>query len=108
MIACAAAAGAGGVICVPPGCPKGSQPPVTWRWSPSPPHKLSRLLTQDPVTSSLRARFTEFKGTSGEAELGEVVRPPRGSAAPPGAPGLGPARFDRRRGLERLLALIVA
>jgi hypothetical protein len=37
-------------------------------------HKLSRLLAKDPVTSPLRAPFTEFAGTSGEAELAEEVR----------------------------------
>lgn len=37
-------------------------------------HKLSRLLAKDPVTSPLRAPFTRFAGTSGEAELAEEVR----------------------------------
>lgn len=37
-------------------------------------HKLSRLLAKDPVTSPLRAPFTTFAGTSGEAELAEQVR----------------------------------
>ncbi len=37
-------------------------------------HKLSRLITKDPVTSPLRAPFTRFEGTSGEAELKEEVR----------------------------------
>lgn len=37
-------------------------------------HKLSRLIAKDPVTSPLRAPFTRFKGTSGEAELAEEVR----------------------------------
>lgn len=37
-------------------------------------HKLSRLIAKDPVTSPLRAPFTEFAGTSGEAELAEEVR----------------------------------
>lgn len=37
-------------------------------------HKLSRLLTKDPVTSPLRAPFTSFSGTSGPAELAEEVR----------------------------------
>lgn len=37
-------------------------------------HKLSRLLAKDPVTSPLRAPFTRFEGTSGEAELQEDVR----------------------------------
>jgi hypothetical protein len=37
-------------------------------------HKLSRLLAKDPVTSPLRAPFTRFAGTSGEAELKEEVR----------------------------------
>jgi len=36
--------------------------------------QLSRLLAKDPVTSPLRAPFTRFKGTSGEAELAEEVR----------------------------------
>lgn len=34
-------------------------------------HKLSRLLTKDPVTSPLRAPFTTFRGTTGPAELAE-------------------------------------
>ncbi len=37
-------------------------------------HKLSRLLTKDPVTSPLRAPFTAYQGTSGPAELAEEVR----------------------------------
>jgi hypothetical protein len=37
-------------------------------------HKLSRLLAKDPVTSPLRAPFTEYKGTQGPAELEEDVR----------------------------------
>jgi hypothetical protein len=37
-------------------------------------HKLSRLLTKDPVTSPLRAPFTAYAGTSGPAELHEEVR----------------------------------
>ncbi|RKS75452.1 uncharacterized protein DUF1360 [Motilibacter peucedani] len=37
-------------------------------------HRLSRLITKDPVTSPLRAPFTRFKGTSAEAELEEEVR----------------------------------
>lgn len=37
-------------------------------------HKLSRLITKDPVTSPLRAPFTRYAGTSGEAELMEEVR----------------------------------
>ena len=37
-------------------------------------HKLSRLLTKDPVTSPLRAPFTSYSGTSGPAELAEDVR----------------------------------
>jgi hypothetical protein len=37
-------------------------------------HKLSRLLAKDPVTSPLRAPFTSFHGTSGDAELHEEVR----------------------------------
>lgn len=41
-------------------------------------HKLSRLLTKDPVTSPLRAPFTSFKGTAGPAEL---VEEPAGSGA---------------------------
>src|SRR3954462_13056949 len=36
--------------------------------------KVSRLLAKDPVTSPLRAPFTEFAGTSGDAELKEEVR----------------------------------
>ena len=37
-------------------------------------HKIARLLAKDPVTSPLRAPFTTFEGTSGEAELAESVR----------------------------------
>lgn len=37
-------------------------------------HKLSRLLTHDPVTSPLRVPFTTYEGTSGPAELQEEVR----------------------------------
>lgn len=39
-------------------------------------HKLSRLLTKDVVTSSLRAPFTEFEGQAG---LNEVNEKPRGT-----------------------------
>jgi hypothetical protein len=37
-------------------------------------HKLSRLLTKDPVTSPLRAPFTRFEGSTGPSELKEDVR----------------------------------
>src|SRR5205085_793143 len=37
-------------------------------------HKVSRRLAKDPVTSPLRAPFTEFRGVSGVAELAEDVR----------------------------------
>ncbi len=37
-------------------------------------HKISRLLAKDPVTSPLRAPFTRFAGTSGDAELADEVR----------------------------------
>jgi hypothetical protein len=37
-------------------------------------HKLSRLITKDPVTSPLRAPFTVFEGQEGPAELKEKVR----------------------------------
>ena len=37
-------------------------------------HKLSRLLTRDPVTSPLRAPFASYEGTAGPAELAEDVR----------------------------------
>ena len=37
-------------------------------------HKLSRLITKDPVTSPLRAPFTRYQGQSGPAELQEEVR----------------------------------
>lgn len=37
-------------------------------------HKIARLVAKDPVTSPLRAPFTRFAGTSGEAELAEEVR----------------------------------
>ncbi|HET9893878.1 MAG TPA: DUF1360 domain-containing protein [Streptosporangiaceae bacterium] len=41
-------------------------------------HKLSRLITKDPVTSPLRAPFASFEGTSGPAELADQ---PRGNGA---------------------------
>jgi len=37
-------------------------------------HKLSRVLTKDPVTSPLRAPFTHYDGQAGPAELAEDVR----------------------------------
>ncbi len=37
-------------------------------------HKLSRLITRDPVTSPLRAPFTVYEGQEGPAELKEGVR----------------------------------
>src|SRR5262245_39838366 len=37
-------------------------------------HKLSRLITKDPVTSPLRAPFTIYQGQEGPAELEEEVR----------------------------------
>jgi hypothetical protein len=37
-------------------------------------HKLSRLLSKDPITSPLRAPFTRYQGVSGDAELSEEVR----------------------------------
>ncbi|MFB4318318.1 DUF1360 domain-containing protein [Actinomadura sp. 21ATH] len=37
-------------------------------------HKLSRLMSKDPVTSPLRAPFTRYAGTGGPAELSEEVR----------------------------------
>jgi hypothetical protein len=37
-------------------------------------HKLSRLITRDPVTSPLRAPFTLYEGQEGPAELKEGVR----------------------------------
>ncbi len=37
-------------------------------------HKLSRMIAKDPILSPLRAPFTRFRGTSGEAELAEEVR----------------------------------
>jgi hypothetical protein len=37
-------------------------------------HKLSRLITKDPVTSPLRAPFTVFEGQEGPAELKEEAR----------------------------------
>ncbi len=36
--------------------------------------RLSRRIAKDPVTSPLRAPFTTFRGTSGEAEIAEEVR----------------------------------
>jgi hypothetical protein len=37
-------------------------------------HKLSRLITKDPVASPLRAPFTAYQGQEGPAELKEEVR----------------------------------
>jgi hypothetical protein len=37
-------------------------------------HKLSRLLTKDPVTSPFRAPFASYEGTSGPAELADQPR----------------------------------
>lgn len=37
-------------------------------------HKVSRMLAKDSVTSPLRAPFTRYTGTTGDAELGEEVR----------------------------------
>lgn len=37
-------------------------------------HKAARLLAKDPVSSPIRAPFTEFEGRSGEAELAESPR----------------------------------
>ncbi|MDT0326870.1 DUF1360 domain-containing protein [Nocardiopsis lambiniae] len=37
-------------------------------------HKVSRLLTKDPVTSPLRVLFTRYQGVSAPAELSEEVR----------------------------------
>ncbi len=37
-------------------------------------HKLSRLITKDPVTSPLRAPFTVYAGQAGPAELEEQAR----------------------------------
>lgn len=37
-------------------------------------HKVARLLAKDPVTSPLRAPFTQFRGVAGPAELDEEVR----------------------------------
>jgi hypothetical protein len=37
-------------------------------------HKGARLLAKDPVASPLRAPFTVFRGSSGEAELAEEPR----------------------------------
>jgi len=36
--------------------------------------RLSRTIAKDPVTSPLRAPFTTFQGTSGEAEVAEEIR----------------------------------
>lgn len=41
-------------------------------------HKISLLLTKDPVTSPLRAPFTSYRGTAGPAEVSEE---PRGHGA---------------------------
>jgi hypothetical protein len=36
--------------------------------------RLARRLAKDPVTSPIRAPFTEFQGSSGHAEVAEAVR----------------------------------
>ena len=36
--------------------------------------RMARTIAKDPVTSPLRAPFTTFQGTSGEAEIAEEVR----------------------------------
>jgi Protein of unknown function (DUF1360) len=36
--------------------------------------RLARRIAKDPITSPLRAPFTTFRGTSGEAEIAEQVR----------------------------------
>ncbi|WP_345563131.1 DUF1360 domain-containing protein [Nonomuraea rosea] len=41
-------------------------------------HKASRLLAKDPVTSPIRAPFTEYEGQSGPSELQEKPRGPVG------------------------------
>jgi hypothetical protein len=37
-------------------------------------HRLSRLISKDPVTSPLRAPFTRYEGVAGPSELSEQVR----------------------------------
>jgi hypothetical protein len=37
-------------------------------------HKISRIVTKDPVTSPLRAPVTRFEGPSGEGEITDSVR----------------------------------
>lgn len=37
-------------------------------------HKLSRLMSKDPVTAPFRAAFTRFKGQSGPGEVAEETR----------------------------------
>ncbi|MFD0687526.1 DUF1360 domain-containing protein [Actinomadura fibrosa] len=37
-------------------------------------HKVSRLISKEPVTSPLRAPFTRYSGRGGPAELSEEVR----------------------------------
>lgn len=73
MAAYAVAAGGGGLLVrrrgIPDGVSFGDLALVSVAT-----HKLSRLLAKDPVTSPLRAPFTRFAGTSGEAELAEEVR----------------------------------
>lgn len=43
-------------------------------------HRISRLLTKDPITSPLRAPFTRYDGLSGPAELREQVKSKGGLA----------------------------
>lgn len=43
-------------------------------------HRISRLLTKDPITSPIRAPFTRYDGLTGPAELREQVRSQGGVA----------------------------
>jgi hypothetical protein len=56
----------------------GRRPPPTTPWELAllglATHKISRLVAKDAVTSPLRAPFTRFEGSRGDAELAEEVR----------------------------------
>lgn len=56
----------------------GRRPPPTTPWELAllglATHKLSRIVAKDAVTSPVRAPFTRFEGSQGDAELAEEVR----------------------------------
>jgi hypothetical protein len=56
----------------------GRRPPVTTPWDlvllGLATHKVSRIIAKDAVTSPVRAPFTRFEGSQGDAEIAEEVR----------------------------------